>query len=171
MKLDVLARPAVFALLATVAACRDPERFSTHGDHYEGLVVGGAFTRAGVEPSLRLCLELDATSLQDRPGSLRSSDGRFNGPLRVVPEAFHDPIATLTFGDGRERTMLYAVTPTADGGAEPEVLVLLSLMTGGTVDVRLVRGAAGAAGDAEPGQAPRIFAVVPLERRDGPCPF
>lgn len=160
---------AALALIAT--SCRDPERFSTRGDHYEGLVIGGSFTRAGVEDSLRLCLDLDASALQERPGALRSSDGRFNARLRPVPEAFHDPLSTLTFGDGREQTYLYGLTPTSDGGVEPEVMAFVSLMTGGAVEVRLVRGAAGAEGASEPGQAARIFAVFPLERRDGPCPF
>ena len=120
---------------------------------------------------LRACVEIDGAALQTNPGSVRTSDHRFDGPLRPIPELFHDPLSTLSFGEGRERNYLFGLTPHTDGGAETSATAVVSLMAGGSIELRLLRGAAASADGTTAEDPERIFAVFPLERRDGPCPF
>ena len=173
-------RVALLASLVAAASgsaigCRDISRFSSAGDHFEGSVVKGSFVRNGVADDARLCLSLDADHLQDAPGKLSSSDGRFQGePLRPIPQLWHDPLSTLSFGEGREKNLMYVAAPStsfADGGDGGEVLVVISLMTAGNVEVRLLRGAPPTVGSASPASATSLFAVFQLDRTSGSCSF
>lgn len=147
--------------------CRDVARFSSGADHYAGGVVTGNFVRAGISEDARLCLTLDADHLQDAPGAVTSSDGRFsNTRLRPIPQIWHDSLSTMSFGEGRVQNLMYSVTPVS--GTEPDIMIVLSLMQNGSVEARLVRGAPGAP-DAS-AAAPNLFAVFSLERAAGPCP-
>jgi hypothetical protein len=165
---------ALIALTASIAAsigCRDVSRFSNDGDdHYEGEVVAGSFVRAGIEDSARMCLVLDASHLQDAPGVITSSDGRFREtPLRPIPQIWHDPLSTLSFGEGRTRNLVYVATPSTDAHAptqEGDTLVVLSLMQTGDVEVRLLRGAPTAGATST-----NVFGVFTLSREKGPCSF
>src|SRR3974390_2630780 len=97
-------RPAVPALsfVLSLGGCADVTRFSNSGDHYEGAIVAGDFVRAGFGAQVGVCVVLDANHLQDAPGTLTSSDGRFrNTPLRPIPQVWHDSLSTLSFGEGR----------------------------------------------------------------------
>jgi hypothetical protein len=127
-----------------LVACRDVSGFTTHGDRFEGPVVEGDFVRSGVDPGTTLCLTLDTDHLQDIPGTLSTSDGRFRTvPLRSIPQIWHDPLSTLAFGEGRVKNLLYvaaATTPFADGNG-PDAFAVVSLMQSGNVEVRLLRGA------------------------------
>ena len=167
-------RPISLVLAVTFAgACRDVSRYSTHGDHYEGEVVKGSFVRSGIAEDTKMCLVLDAEHLQDAPGTLSTSDGRFRAtPLRPIPQIWHDPLSTLSFGDGRRQNLVYVVTPLADAGDVQDVMVVLSLMTEGGVEIRLVRGAPQAdAGVPGPATPPPVFGVFTLDRREGTCSF
>src|SRR5690242_19285886 len=107
--------------------CRDVSRYSSHGDHYEGDVVKGSFVRSGVVEDAKMCLVLDADHLQDAPGTITSSDGRFRGTvLRPIPKIWHDPLSTLSFGDGRRQNLVYVATPLAASGDTQDVMVVLS---------------------------------------------
>lgn len=162
-------RAFAFALggcaLSLLTGCRDIERFSSGDGHYEGEVVGAGFVRSNVPLGTRLCITLDAARLQDTPGAISSTDGRFaDTPLRPVPQVWHDPLSTLAFGDGRVRNLLYMAEPReAD---RSDVTVILSLMDSGNVEARLVRGAPSAAG----GPATNVFGVFVLRHAEGPCP-
>jgi hypothetical protein len=154
--------------------CRDVSRFTTSGDHYEGSAVQGDFVRAGVEANTQLCLTLDADRLQDSPGAMSTNDGRFHtAPLRPIPQIWHDPLSTLSFGEGRVRNVVYVAAATThfDDGNGDDVLVVLSLMQSGNVEVRLIRGAPGLPTDAAAAASPKgnVFAVFDLSRRPGPC--
>lgn len=183
--LTVLRRSPTAPLLAFVAAftalgalgvgalgCRDLSRFSSHGDGFEGPVVKGSFVRSGVDENARVCVTLDTDHLQDRPGALWSSDGRFLAtPLRPIPQLWHDALSTLAFGEGRVQNLLYVAAPT---GETEDVVVVVSLLQSGNVEVRLLRGAPPAtpASDADAGASkPNIFAVFNLVRRLGPCGY
>lgn len=166
--------PAILLL----AACRDLSGFSTtKGDRFEGAVVDGTFVRAGVDAGISLCLTIDADHLQDTPGTLSTSDGRFRAvPLRPIPQIWHDPLSTLAFGEGRIKNLLYVVTatePFTDGNGG-DVFAVISLMQSGGVEVRLLRGASNLAGDGGT-PAPRVeqsvFAVFTLSRMAGPCSY
>jgi hypothetical protein len=142
-------------------------RFSTSGDHYGGTVVAGDFVRAGVDSGTTLCLELDASLLQAGPGTITTSDGRFRAaPLRPIPQVWHDPLSTMSFGDGRLQNLLYVASPEPDIDPLGDVFVVVSLMQSGSVEVRLLRSAppldAGAS-------SPYVFAVFPLSRSSGSC--
>ncbi len=162
------------ALGAFAVGCRDVSRFSSKpGDHYAGEVVRGSFVRAGVADDARMCVTLDAEHLQDAPGTVTTSDGRFRGtPLRPIPQIWHDPLSTLHFGDGRRQNLVYVVTPNADGGDVQDIMLFMSLMDEGGLEVRLVRGAPQAdAGAVTPAPPPPVFGVFTLERREGACAF
>ncbi len=154
-------------VLASASACRDVDAFDTRGrDHYVGAVVAGSFVRSGVAFGTRLCLTLDTTRLQDAPGTITTSDGRFRGTaLRPIPQVWHDPISTLSFGDGRRRNLLYVATPEEDGGPGVDVMAIVSLMQSGEVEVRMMRGAP----QEGPPATPPLFGVFTLQRREGPC--
>jgi hypothetical protein len=155
---------SAFALFA----CRDISHFSSGGDSYEGAVVQGDFVRAGIASDARVCMTIDTDHLQDTPGRIWSSDGRFKGvPLRPIPQLWHDPLSTLSFGEGREKNLIYVATPSAVP-PDPDIMVFVSLMTSGSIEVRLVRGAPGTSDGASP---PSIFGVFQLERHEGSCSF
>ena len=123
-----------------------------------------------------MCLSLDIDHLQDAPGSITTSDGRFKSTvLRPIPQIWHDPLSTLSFGDGRVQNLVYAAGPLVqDSGPEEvqDILVVISIMQTDQLEVRLLRGAPQAdAGSPPAGVAPAIFGVFTLERRTGPCAF
>lgn len=165
---------------ASAFGCRDVSRFASHGDRFQGGVVKGSFVRSGIVELTRMCLTLDTDHLQDTPGTITTSDGRFRkAALRPIPQVWHDPLSTLMFGDGRVQNLVYAVTPlptNESGAAAPsesqDVLVIVSLMQSDHVEVRLLRGAPQSdAGPPPPGTATPIFAVFNLDREAGPCVF
>jgi hypothetical protein len=158
------------------AGCRDLSSFTTGGDRYEGAVIQGDFVRAGIGPLTTLCLSLDTDHLQDAPGAISTNDGRFHASaLRSIPQIWHDPLSTLSFGDGRLKNLVYAAaasSPFADG-LGGDVLVIVSLMQSGDVEVRLIRGAPGIASTGDGGSASggNVFAVFDLTRQQGPCSY
>jgi hypothetical protein len=163
-------------LSCAAAGCRDVSRFTTSGDHYEGLVVQGDFVRAGVEAGTRSCVTIDADHLQDSPGSISTSDGRFQAvALRPIPQVWHDPLSTLSFGEGRVRNLVYVATATVhfDDGNGDDALVVVSLMQSGSVEVRLIRGAPPLPSDgaAAVSSGGNLFAVFDLARTPGQCSF
>ncbi len=148
--------------------CRDVTKFSSRGGSYEGAVVKGDFVRAGVTDDARLCMTLDTDHLQDAPGVLTTTDGRFTKtPLRPIPQIWHDPLSTLSFGDGRVQNFVYVATPVNES---EDIIVVVSLMSSGDLEVRMLRGAPTAM-DAGAAKAPPLFAVFTASRReDVPCP-
>lgn len=161
---------------AGAVACRDISRFASKGDRFEGSVVKASFVRSGVADDVRMCLKLDTDHLQDAPGTITTSDGRFRDTaLRPIPQIWHDPLSTLSFGDGRVQNLVYAASPSPGeaGAAEAQdVIVVVSLMQSDHVEVRLLRGAPQTdAGPPPPGVGGALFAVFNLDRQPGPCAF
>jgi len=166
---------AVAALLGSIAGCRDISGFTTGtGNSYQGSVVAADFVLAGVGATTNLCLTIDTDRLQDTPGNLSTDDGRFHAvPMRTIPQIWQDPLSTLSFGEGRLKNLVYvatASTPFADGNGN-DVLVVVSLMQSGEIEVRLLRGAPGAAVDAAPSSGGNLFAVFDLQREAVPCSY
>jgi len=160
--------------IAGLCGCRDnATRFTTHDDHFEGSIVTGRFVRSNLGDDVRMCVLLDGERLQDTPGTLTTSDGRFRGtPLRPIPQIWHDPLSTLTFGDGRARNLVYVATPAGAGADAEDAFVFVSLMENGEVEVRLLRGApTGTAEAGAPPRTPPLFGVFTLDRREGACSF
>lgn len=165
--------------LALSVGCKSTKRFSSKpGDHFEGEVVKGNFVRSGVPEDIKMCAVIDAEHFQDSPGFISTSDGRFRQTtLRPIPQIWHDPLSTLSFGDGRVQNMVFMATPEPGDAAlndAQDVLVVMSLMEEGGIEVRLLRGApqadSGVATPPQP-QAPPVFGVFTLERREGTCAF
>lgn len=167
----------VLAVITVGVGCRDVSSFSSHGDRFRGAVVNGSFLRSGVAENTTACVTLDTDHLQDSPGTITTSDGRFQATaLRPIPQIWHDPLSTLDFGDGRVQNLVYAATPLrGDSGPEEvqDIMVVISLMQQDRhVEVRLLRGAPPVdAGTTPPGVASAVFAVFHLERERGSCAF
>ncbi len=157
------------ALLAVVGAtqgCKSVESFSSKRDHYEGDIVQGSFVRAGFQATTRACLVLDAEHLADAPGRFTTSDGRFrDAPLRPIPQLFHDPLSTMSFGDGRLKNLMYGAN--GEVADAREATVILSLLQSDDVEVRVIRGAP----IEDAGAIPPIFGVFQLKRAKGSCSF
>jgi len=154
----------IFVVLCLLIACRDNSRFSSRGDRFQGTIVQGSFVRAGLDPNVEMCLTLDTDHLQDNPGAITTSDGRFkSAAMRPIPQIWHDPLSTLNFGDGRVQNLVYAASP-AD---TTDAMIVVSLMQSDDIEVRIMRGAPLQDG----GTNAALFAVFHLERRDGPCAF
>ncbi len=167
----VSAASTIAALAFLTVGCRDTAGFSSGSGHYEGAVVSGRFVRAGIADQTRACVTLDADHFQDAPGALWTDDGRFHAtPLRPIPQIWHDPLSTLSFGEGRTKNLIYVVSPNGDGGlSNADVFAVVSLMQAGTVEVRLMRGAPSSdGGDVDNDD---LFGVFDLESKPGPCPF
>jgi hypothetical protein len=151
-------------LLFVVAACRDNSRFSSRGDRFQGPVVTGSFVRAGFAENVQMCITLDTDHLQDAPGTISTSDGRLKSvAMRPIPQIWHDPLSTLSFGAGRTQNLVYA----ASASDAQDLMVVVSLMQSDNVEVRLLRGAPEA--DGGPGSS--VFGVFNLEKQTGPCAF
>jgi hypothetical protein len=159
------------AALSVVGGCRDLSGFSTtDGDRYEGPVVSAGFVLAGIQPTTQLCLTLDTDRLQDAPGAISTNDGTLNQvALRPIPQIWHDPLSTLSFGEGRLKNLVYVAKATSGD----DVFVVISLMQSGDVEVRLLRGAPGLSADGAASATPggNLFAVFSLSRYRGPCSF
>jgi hypothetical protein len=156
---------------AVLFGCRDLTHFSTGDGHYEGTVVSANFVRAGIAEDMRLCVTLDADKLQDAPGTLSSSDGKFsNTVLRPIPQIWHDPLSTLTFGEGRVKNLVYMAAPSPDAGDPSDVTVILSLLQSGAIEARLLRGAPSSS-DGAVAPSTNLFGAFTLVRAPGACPF
>ena len=104
---------------------------------------------------------------RERAGLARgkTSDGRFkNTPLRPIPQIWQDPLSTFTFGTGRVKNLLYAITPNADAGDSQDMFAVISLLQNDDIEVRLLRSAPG-------GSTNAVFGVFQLTRQPGPCHF
>jgi len=170
MRVRWLAVTIALSLVSALASgCRDVSRFSTAGGSFQGPIVQGSFVRAGLASDVRMCITLDADNLQDAPGFVSTSDGLFaQTPLRPIPQVWHDPLSTLSFGEGRVSNLIYAAAP-ASGAAD--VMVVVSLMQSTGVEVRLLRGAPGSPEPSEADGGPNqpLFGVFALTKVQDPC--
>lgn len=172
---------ALCALALTQAGCEDLSRFSTGANEsYCGAITLGAAFRRGFTPGTQMRLTLDAAKIDgdESPGMLWTQEleggadaGYFHllsaSPLRPIPQVAHDVLSRPDLGEGRQRTAVYAVTPT-DPEAE-SLFAFVSLRTDGDVEVRLLR--AGASDDASSlpeGRRP-LFGLFTLHRTPGIC--
>jgi hypothetical protein len=162
----------VAALL--LAGCRDLSRYSTRpGEAYCGNVVAGGFIRTGIPASSSIRLTFDAELIDSSPGTISVSSGMFvDTPLLPIPQLVHDPLSTLSFGEGRDKNLVYVVDP-ADAAYGPSVFVVLSLLRDGDAEIRLLRGAPSLDGGPPPAlDGEPLFGVfAPLRKQSGSCGF
>jgi len=172
------------AATAALASCRSIDRFDTEKPAaYCGAIIGGpvfesGFIRKGAPPSLELRLELDTGSLTDRPGSLTSNDGAAGfckpaplfdeAPLRAMPELLHDALSQADLGPGHEHDFFAWV----DSACEGTMLAVVSLLTNGAVEVRLLKPGPDLPALADEDQEKRPgFGLFYLQRSATGCGF
>ena len=157
--------------LAGAIACAETGRFTTSpGESYCGAVVAATFVRAGIPSDAKMRLQLDADALQKTPGKiwtspLSSSETLTGADLAAIPQLANDPLSTLSFGEGRVKNAI-AVTQTSTSS---QVLVVLSLLQSGDVEVRLIRGTSPGSLPTASGAAPQLFGVFRLSKEKGDC--
>jgi hypothetical protein len=152
------------AASCALAACEQPGRFSTGKGSLEGVVEGSDLVRAGFAAGTRVCLELDTRRLQEKPGTLSSSDGRFSTTaLRPIPPLTSDTLSNLSFAEGQVRNLVFAVRERAT--PPRDALAVVTLRDDDRVELRLLDGAPGAEGP-EP-----LYGVFALERKETPCSY
>jgi hypothetical protein len=174
----------VLALALGCVACEDLSDFSTGpGEAYCGSITLGGSFRTGFSTRVQMRLELDASMLDDpgaSPGTLATFEAADDvnperrlvddAALRPIPPLHHDALSHAELGDGRERTAMFAVSPSA---ADAEgMLAVISLRSDDRVEVRLVRpGAVAAEGDEVPEGRRTLFGLFVLERKGNRCGF
>lgn len=171
-------------LVSALTGCRSLDRFDTQGAAaYCGSIVGtpefhAGFVATNAPPSLGLRLELDTDKLTSLPGALTSNDAKTGfcradgrplfqeAPLRAIPELFHDALSQVDLGDGHEQDFFAWV----DSSCQGTMLAIVSLLTKGTVELRLLKPAADP--PTQPGPEHSAgFALFYLERSEKGCGF
>jgi hypothetical protein len=173
---------AFFALF--LGGCRSLDKFDTSGaSAFCGELVGAELFQDGfvpdnTRPNLNLHLELDIGALATRPGTLTSDDGAtglcsgngdplFRGaPLRAIEPLFHDDLSQAEFGEGHQHDFFAWVDSTCQG----TMVAVVSLLTNGAVEVRLMKPAPEPPADASADQRPG-FAKFYLTKNDKGCGF
>ena len=159
----------VGAMVLCALGCETLDRFATDGSTvFHGSVVGDtadSFIRRGFPTGTTLDLEFDPSMAQD-PTDLRritttSPDGTeyfTRTPLGVIESLEHDLLSQYDFpGTGRVRNYIYDARPTSGALAGRDVMVFISLMDDGTIEVRVVSGT----GDESRGD---VFGIFQLRR-------
>jgi len=164
-------------------SCNDLSDFDTAADEaFCGQITLGSGYRSGFSPRVQMRLRLQTRKIEQglSPGTLSTYDSGGEGgeiervldraALRPIPPLAHDPLSELEFGDGRERNLLYAVSP-PDPEAE-SLLAVLSLRTDEAVEVRLIRPGVSPADEPDPPRAREpLYGLFVLERQQGQCGF
>jgi hypothetical protein len=164
-------------LLASLAGCEDLSDYDTAaGEAYCGNITVASTFRTGFTPSVQMRLSFDTSKVEsgESPGALSTYDAKdetpqmfVEAPLRPIGSLVHDPLSQLSFGDGRDKNMIYAVSPN-DPTAE-SLIAVVSLRSDEGIEVRLVRGGSGVQ-DAAPGRR-QLFGLFVLARQEGDCGF
>jgi hypothetical protein len=156
--------------LLLLAGCRELEGFSTGpGEEYRGSIVASQHITVDGGPTeidpIRRGIDVDGDTVDDVLGPdtamemtlhveefqtsnvarATTSDGLLDdAPFQSIEALWNDTLSGFTFPEGRLRSGLYFVQASATapaGLAGVEILVVLSLMVDGSVEVRLISGA------------------------------
>jgi len=158
-------------VLVLASGCETLDRFRTD-EHavFHGTVTGDtadSFIRRGFPPDTTLDLEFDPTMAQGpSAGTITTSapDGTVyfdHTALRVIESLEHDLLSQYDFpGAGRIRNYAYVARPDTGVLAGRDVMVFLSLMQDGTVEVRVIAGT----GDETRGDVFGLFRVARAAR-------
>lgn len=176
---------ALVAVASGTSGCRTLDRFRLQSNEtYCGSMVSAPVFQEGLlpapprEPALRLRLDLDVDDLTERPGPISTDDtgaaadpdhaglcaprALFDkAPLRAIPEVMHDAISMMQFGDGRDLNFFAWV----DSSCQGTMLSVVSLMSDGSVEMRLLKPAKLPPPDAGPEARPG-FGLFQLKRTD-----
>ncbi|MEM9067757.1 MAG: hypothetical protein AAGE52_04600 [Myxococcota bacterium] len=153
-----MARATPLLILCALAGCSELGEYATSDEEiYAGAVIGTdepdcvagevcSFIRRGFPEGVELELELDPRLAATEPGHLTTT-GEVCGTtfdnveLRPIPALFHDHLSQLDFpGEARLRNYIFALRPTTGPLAGRDAMAFVSLLRGGSVDVRIVAG-------------------------------
>ena len=154
------ARPFIGSLLLLAAVgCNDLDRFAlAPNEVYAGTVAGiddvectgetpCSFIRRGFAEQATLEMDFDPERIGVVPGQLTSSDGGCgpefaNTELRNIAPLAHDQLALYNFpGGDRLRNYMYVSRPESGPLSSRDVMVFLSLLRSGEIELRVVAGA------------------------------
>jgi hypothetical protein len=171
-------------LVLFLGGCRSLDKFDTSGqsafcgDIPRAQLFQDGFVPDNTRPKLRLSLKLAIDQLATRPGTLTSDDGATglcsengdplfrNAPLRAIEPLFHDDLSQAEFGEGHQHDFFAWVDSTCQG----TMVAVVSLLTNGEVEVRLMKPAAEPPADAGAGERPG-FAKFTLSKNANGCGF
>ena len=139
----------VVAVLMT-AGCDDLSSFSTSEDEvYTGSIVQAEEVRKGFDKLTFMELTLNIAEIDSQPGILnvtsRSESGGEevlfdNVELRPIQSMRYDSLSSLDFPTGRLKNYILNATLTGGVHAGMDAFVVLSLMSDGNVEVRIISG-------------------------------
>jgi len=137
------------AILCT-AACDDLSSFSTSEDEiYTGSIVQAEEVRKGFDKLTFMELTLNIADIDTRAGTMhvtsRSDSGEEevlfdDAELRAIQSMKYDSLSSLDFPTGRLKNYILSSTLTGGLYAGMDAIVVLSLMSDGTVEVRIISG-------------------------------
>lgn len=143
-------RWVLLLLLAALSlGCDDLGAYATgEGEVYRGRVVGvedPPVLRRGFAAETTLEMTFDpalVTSLREPPGRITTSDGSLTDvALEPIVPLTHDVLSEYEIPvGGRVRNYIFVARPTEGPLAGREPMVFVSLMTDGTVEVRIIAG-------------------------------
>ncbi len=163
------------ALALSGVACERVDDFTLEaGESYCGEITLGNQYRQGLSPRVAMRMTFDAAGIEHAtgPGTLTTFDSGTeeqllrDAPLRPIPPLSHDALSDLTFGDGRDRNFIYAVS--ASDAAAESLIAIVSLRSDDRIEVRLIRP--GMEGTDDSGRT-AIFGLFVLSRSEGACGF
>jgi len=182
MRPPIIATAILLGSSLLCSSCQNLSGFVTGpGQAYCGQIALASAYRSGFSPRVQLRLQFDSSKIDtsESPGSLSTIDDDGTGspermlldvPLRPIPPLGNDALSELEFGDGRQRNLIYAVSPSSPDAES--MLAFVSLRTDDAIEVRLVRGGLEAVADATvPAGRRPLFGVFVLDRRDDLCGF
>ena len=156
-------RPGAILVLAAcswlVGGCDSLTEFSTgEGEVYSGAIAGVndpevcppgvdcSFIRRGFPQGTTLDLSFDPYAIYEDPGSITTRGEACaptfeDTPLLPIPPLAHDELGLYEFpGSGRLRNYMFVARPDAGALAGRDAMVFVSLIRGGSIQVRVVAG-------------------------------
>jgi hypothetical protein len=140
---------SVIAVLLT-AACDDLSSFSTSEDEvYTGSIVQAEEVRKGFEKFTFMELTLNIAEIDNDPGTLNVTSRGDTGDeevifddaaLRPIQSMRYDSLSSLDFPTGRLKNYILTAALTGGPHAGTDAFVVLSLMSDGNVEVRIISG-------------------------------
>ena len=146
-------------VLVLVLGCDSLSEFdASDGEIYTGNIAGVndptncpggidcSFIRRGFPYGTTLDLQFDPYGVDDNPGTITTRgedcDATFdNTPLLPIPPLAHDQLGLYEFpGSGRLRNYMFVARPETGPLAGRDAMVFLSLIRGGSIEVRVVAG-------------------------------
>ncbi len=137
----------------SVMGCEDLSRFATDGESvFRGAVIGSesdSFIRRGFTPGTRMELRFDPQiSAVPQPGTITTSPDPVTServfdetPLESIAALQHDSLSQYDFpGGGRVQNYIYLARPSHGPLAGRDVMVFLSLLEDGSIELRVIAG-------------------------------